>query len=221
MNKKNVILTFSLLTVLLLSLAASTYAYQGESNLNNNRKGKSKFSLEKHTALKEAIGNNDFQAWKALVGDDNRISEIINEDNFAQFVEAHKLMEEGKFEEAKEIKEALGMPNMGKKHQRKEMNKEFKVAIQESLDNADYNAWKELMKDHPQMLEAINETNFSKLAEAHSLMMEGKVEEAKEIRDELGLPKLGKRQDKRCNRTSIKKDLREQMRNFNFNQIEE
>ena len=62
-------------------------------------------------AILEAIENNDYEAWKSLMEEKGKgkITEIITEENFAKFVEMHQLMQEGKYEEAKELRKELGL----------------------------------------------------------------------------------------------------------------
>lgn len=73
--------------------------------------------LENREAIREAIENNDYNAWLEAVGEDSKIAEFITEENFSRFVEMHKLMEEGreKFAEAREIGEELGLPLKGRR----------------------------------------------------------------------------------------------------------
>jgi len=52
--------------------------------------------------------------------------------------------------------------------------------------NKDYTAWKNLMGDSP-ITQKITSENFDEFIKARSLMLEGKVDEAKEIRKELGI----------------------------------
>ncbi len=69
-------------------------------------------------AMRTAIESNDFAAWKTAM--ENRISEKqrhlselsgkINEDTFNKMAEAHKLRQEGRYDEAKTIMEGLGLP---------------------------------------------------------------------------------------------------------------
>jgi len=60
------------------------------------------------TAIKNAIENNDYNTWKSLMGN-NKITETITAENFSKFTEAHKLLSEGKADEAKAIFEELGL----------------------------------------------------------------------------------------------------------------
>ncbi len=106
--------TFLIVGIVLLFGASTAIAYDFE---NKSFKGPN-FSEERHEAMTEAFENADYDAWKTLMEDSKReakILEIINEDNFAQFVEAHNLKMEGKHEEAKLIMEELGL-DMEKKH---------------------------------------------------------------------------------------------------------
>jgi len=51
----------------------------------------------------------------------------------------------------------------------------------------DYESWKELMSDRGRVTQIVNADNFARFAEAHNLAKEGKLEESKAIRAELGL----------------------------------
>ncbi len=85
-------------------VAYAAYAYQGDP-----AKQRPNFSPERHAAMQKAFENNDYNAWKSLVNGRGRITEIVNESNFARFAEMHRLMLEGKYEEANQIREELGL----------------------------------------------------------------------------------------------------------------
>ena len=164
-------------------VAGATYAYQGDFN----KKGPN-YSPERHEAMIEAIDNNNYSAWKELMGD-NSVIEKITEENFAKFVEARQLMVDGKYEEAEALREELGLQNnrgFRKGMHKKNFDPERQVAIMQVMENNDYATWKELMGDKP-MAEVITEENFSKLVEVHNLKQAGKYEEAKVLWEELGL----------------------------------
>lgn len=59
----------------------------------------------------------------------------------------------------------------------------------EVFENKDYDTWKNLMSDRGQarIVEIITEENFDTFTQIHNLMIEGKTEEAQELRQELGL----------------------------------
>lgn len=60
-------------------------------------------------------------------------------------------------------------------------------AMQKAFENKDYNAWKALMAGRGRVSKVITQENFAKFAEAHILALQGKPEEARKIRTELGL----------------------------------
>jgi hypothetical protein len=81
-------------------------AYQGD----YSQKGPN-YSEERHQLMQEAFDNNDYQAWKDLMGDrKGRVMELVdNEENFSKFAEARRLALEGKTEEAKALRAELGL----------------------------------------------------------------------------------------------------------------
>lgn len=85
-------------------VAYAAYAYQGDPGQRGPR-----FSAERHEAMQKAFENNNYNAWKELMNGRGRIAEVINEGNFARFSEMHRLMLEGKYDEANQIREELGL----------------------------------------------------------------------------------------------------------------
>jgi len=170
-------------------VAGGAYAYQGD---RAQRGGNS----EQHEAMEQALENKDYNAWQELAPDKGKMSELITEENFARFAEMHRLMAEGKTDEAKAIGEELGLNNFGpmmggmmKGGQGMKgcgVSPENMAAARTAIENNDYNAWKTAVGDNP-ISEKITADNFAKLAEAHKLMQEGKYEEARALREELGL----------------------------------
>jgi len=59
--------------------------------------------------IQKAVENGDYTTWKSLVPENSPMVEVINEANFARFVEAHRLMSE-----SKAIMEELGLNKMGR-----------------------------------------------------------------------------------------------------------
>ncbi len=66
------------------------------------------YSPERHTQMTEAFANNDYTAWKNLMGNTGA-RRMVTQENFARFTEMHKLMLEGKTDEANTIRQELGM----------------------------------------------------------------------------------------------------------------
>jgi len=60
-------------------------------------------------------------------------------------------------------------------------------AMTRAFENKDYNAWKELRQGKGKVTQVVNEGNFNRFAEMHRLRLEGKTDEANQIRTELGL----------------------------------
>ncbi len=105
MNKK-IILSSALLAVLFGATAVySAQAYRGDPNVQCPS-----CSAERHDAMKQAFNNNDYRAWKELMGD-RGATRVVNADNFARFAEAHRLAEQGKINEARQIRQELGLGN--------------------------------------------------------------------------------------------------------------
>jgi len=60
----------------------------------------------------------------------------------------------------------------------------------QAFANNDYNAWKTLMEQNAnkgRVMDIVTEDNFSTFVTAHNLAAEGKIEEAKALRAEIGL----------------------------------
>lgn len=60
-------------------------------------------------------------------------------------------------------------------------------AMQKAFETNDYEAWKSLRNNQGRVAEVITAENFPKLVQAHELASQGKLDEAKAIRAELGL----------------------------------
>ena len=88
----------------LFMLPGSTDAYRGDPNVESPD-----CTEERHQEMEQAFETNDYQAWKNLMQGKGRVVQIVNEDNFARFAEAHQLAEEGKLDEAKQIRQELGL----------------------------------------------------------------------------------------------------------------
>jgi len=67
------------------------------------------YSTERHTAMLKIFENKDYNAWKKLMQNQGRVTQIINETNFAKFAEAHSLALQGKTVEAQKIRQELGL----------------------------------------------------------------------------------------------------------------
>jgi len=106
MNKK--IMMFGISSLALIATASTfskgVLAYQGD----YTQRGPNCTS-ERHEEMTAALESNDYSAWAALMRGKGRITQVISESNFARFAEAHRLAEEGKYEEANAIRKELGL----------------------------------------------------------------------------------------------------------------
>lgn len=105
MNKKTMLLGAAALVLggLLISPKFAE-AYQGDPSVQGPD-----CNEERHQEMEQAFESNDYQAWKNLMRGKGKVTQVVNEGNFARFAEAHKLAEEGKTEEAGQIRQELGL----------------------------------------------------------------------------------------------------------------
>ena len=105
MENSNKVLFGSLAVVMMGAFAVSSaMAYQGDYS-----KQGPEYSPERHTAMSEAMDNNNYEAWSELMADRGRITQVVNEENFAQFAEARRLAHSGDLEGADAIRKELGI----------------------------------------------------------------------------------------------------------------
>jgi len=183
-------------------VAGGAYAYQGSQG--NGERGP-RFDSAKHEAIKSAMENNDYDAWKEAVDKDGKIDEKITQDNFSKLVEAYNLSKDGKHQEAKEIADELGIKKPfkkgpGKFGHRPGPDPEKREAVNKALENGDYNAWKSAAGEDNPVTKEVTEDEFPRLIEAHDLLQEGeqKFKESRQIMEELGVKKgPGQGQDRR------------------------
>jgi hypothetical protein len=126
MENKKMLSVFALGIIALLGISFIA-AYQGDYSVNGPN-----YSKERHKAMEQAFEDLDYDAWVTLMIENKRhskVMEIVTEDNFATFVEAHEAGKSGDVERAQELRAELGMNNrMGPKDgtgfgNRKRMNK--------------------------------------------------------------------------------------------------
>jgi hypothetical protein len=107
MNTKKILLsvsTFVAIGIIGLMVTNSVFAYQG----NYTEKGPD-YTAERHEAMEEALNSNDYDTWANLMQNKGRVTQVINQDNFDKFVQAHILADQGKYTEANAIREELGL----------------------------------------------------------------------------------------------------------------
>ena len=81
MENSNKVLLGSLAVVIMGAFAiSSAMAHQGD----YSKQGPT-YSPERHTAMTEAMDSNNYEAWRELMTDRGRITQVINADNFERF----------------------------------------------------------------------------------------------------------------------------------------
>jgi len=85
-------------------LAGTTFAYQGDPTVTGPY-----YSAERHEAMEAAFENSDYSVWKELMQGRGRVTQVVNESNFAQFAKAHELAEDGNAADAQKIRQDLGL----------------------------------------------------------------------------------------------------------------
>lgn len=60
-------------------------------------------------------------------------------------------------------------------------------AMERAFETNNYDAWKNLMEGRGRISQVVTKDNFSRVAEAHELMEQGKKDEARQIMQELGM----------------------------------
>ncbi len=102
-NTKKIVLGLGTLAVV-LGVAGSASAYRGDPAVKGPN-----YSPERHTAMEKAFETNDYNAWKALMTNGGRVTQVVNSQNFAKFAEAYKLAEKGDIAGAQKIRQDLGL----------------------------------------------------------------------------------------------------------------
>jgi hypothetical protein len=104
MSKKSILLGLTTLVIGGALLIPQALAYQGDPNVKGPN-----CSEERHEAIEKAFETKNYEAWKNLMKDRGRITQVITKDNFAKFAEAHELAEQGKMDEAAKIRQELNL----------------------------------------------------------------------------------------------------------------
>ena len=108
--KKNTITALSMFAIvgLLLSVSIAS-AYRGDYNVEGPN-----CSDERHELMEQAFGSGDYDAWYVLMTQDDRhprVVDVVTEENFETFVQAHEAAENGDHETAAQLRAELGLNN--------------------------------------------------------------------------------------------------------------
>jgi len=108
MENKKMLSVFALGMIALLGVSFVA-AYQGDYSVQGPD-----YSDEREDVMHNAFDNLDYDAWVSLMtesGRNPRVLTVVNEDNFATFVEAHEAGVAGDSTRASELRAELGLRN--------------------------------------------------------------------------------------------------------------
>lgn len=87
-----------------ITVGSAVSAYQGDYKQEGPN-----HTEEREAVITQAFENNDYHAWKENMQDRGRVTEVITEENFARFAEAHRLGKAGDIAGADAIRAELGL----------------------------------------------------------------------------------------------------------------
>ena len=67
------------------------------------------YSSERHDSMTAAFETSDYDAWLALMDGKGKVTQVVTEENFSTFVEAHNLAKAGDIEGSKALRTELGL----------------------------------------------------------------------------------------------------------------
>ena len=114
MKKTNMIGMMALFVVGMVLSAGAVSAYRGDYSTEGPN-----FTPERHEEMQQAFEDMDYESWYNLMTEDGRhprVVDVVNEDNFDLFIQAHDAGTSGDAETAAAIRAELGLNNgMGPK----------------------------------------------------------------------------------------------------------
>lgn len=101
---KKVAMNIAILTMILSAGITNNYFSNSDQDSDldiglNNRKI-AKYSQEKQEKILNTFENNDYQAWKKIINQNNKINNVIDESAFKDFVTARIAARNGQYDEA-------------------------------------------------------------------------------------------------------------------------
>jgi len=104
MKTNKIFLSVSALALTAIALTPGLVnAYQGDPSIQGPN-----CTPERHQAITQAFTNNDYQSWVNLM-EGRGVTRRINQANFSQFAQMHQLRQEGKTDEADQLRTQLGL----------------------------------------------------------------------------------------------------------------
>lgn len=92
-------------------------------------------SPERQQAMETAFATNNYQNWKEEMAGKGRVTQVVTEENFAQFARAHERAQAGDLEGAREIRQSLGLGLGQQKGDRSGTGNQFGKSNQRGYQN--------------------------------------------------------------------------------------
>lgn len=158
--------------------------------------------------IKEAVDANDFDAFVNAISEiDPDRAEDISEEDFAQIVEKHEnreavhdAIENEDYDAFLEAIEDAGKRNVDdmteEKFQQIVTRHNAHEAARDAIEAGNYDAWVDAVSQLPHgadIADVVTEDEFPTLLEIHEAKQNGDRETARELAEEIGLPKRGRK----------------------------
>jgi len=107
MKKTNMFGILALFAVSIIISMGAVSAYRGDITVNSPD-----CTEERHEVMEEAFETQNYESWYTLItenGRHSRVVEVVNEDNFETFIQAHEAKENGDYETAAALRAELGL----------------------------------------------------------------------------------------------------------------
>ncbi len=153
---------------------------------------------ENIVSVHEAIEAGDYDAWYETMSEKYpAMTDKINEENFATFVELYNAAVAGDYETAKALSEELGLDEdvgpgslqtigANKEATQAATQTATRATVEEAIEAGDYATWYAIMSEkNPGMAEQISEEDFPTFSELFKAKNAGDYQTAKELKEEL------------------------------------
>lgn len=100
--KKSIV--FLSVLALAMVVVGTAEAYRGDPNVKGPN-----YSADRHATMEKAFAAGDYETWKSLMSGRGRASQVVTKENFPKFVQARELASQGKTEEARALRQELGL----------------------------------------------------------------------------------------------------------------
>ena len=107
---KKTVLTLAVLGLVLGGGLIATNAYQGDPTVAGPN-----YMLERHAVITQALNSQDYVAWQeAMAG--RPIADKVSQEDFSKFTQAWQLAQDGKLDEARALRQEIGLSHGNMRH---------------------------------------------------------------------------------------------------------